>query len=749
MCTRCLFRVGLLLLLVGGVALGQTQDAPTPSAKAQESGPPPSDFDPDVADKFNKALIDLGQPGVVVRIFEVGESMHALPELPEGQLPNAARVYRTVDLDGARADFQPARDQFVTEVTGYIKVSTAGRYVLRLISDDGARLWVNNRLIIDHDGLHGPDPRNGEVDLVAGNNPFHILHFDAGGGERLALMWKVRGKGEGDEAYGIIPAALLRHDPEASLATAPGKKRIIQPLRRGRPGDGAPLVGIHPSYKLMALGLEDDDEELVPILRNLRTSARVGACLAPTRKLIKSVTVGRGLAQLRHVLGREVENPGALAVWMPPGPEASQPSTPCLVRTGTYAKQLLVGDARTGSIWRVCLDGPDLQQGCVFRFSGSESEEIYSLMSEPDGSIVLGEEWLKVPVNVGVPLRALVPTAEPTFEMLAARMLANGLEIEFTQPLDERVGWDTESYLIEQWPFDLDGGASPRRDGTTTPVKSASVSADRRRVFLEIEGFQPPCLVYVRLLPPCLSEGGQLPWSTEAWYTLLQISTDAVGEVLTPPARPARNVLSDEEQAAGWKLLFDGKTTQGWRGYRKESCPPGWQVKDGCLVRMGPGGDIITDEQFDNFELALEWRICAGGNSGIFYRVNEELDWPFFTGPEMQVLDNAEHADGGNPKTSAGSNYGLYAPVRDVTQPVGLFNKVRIVVNGAHVEHWLNDEKIVEYELWSDEWKELIAGSKFTAWPKYGLMKKGHIVLQDHGDQVWYRNIKIRELSGE
>jgi cytochrome c len=323
---------------------------------------------------------------------------------------------------------------------------------------------------------------------------------------------------------------------------------------------------------------------------------------------------------------------------------------------------------------------------------------------------------------------------------------------------------------VEQWPFRMasdeaterrsdEGKQSereaqanahpPRRDGVRYPVKSASVSADRRTVFLEIPDLKESHVVYIRLLPPCYSEDGERPWSTEAWYTLNVIPENRMGEVRTPPPAEPQNFLTADEKAAGWKLLFDGKTTAGWRGYRKDHMPAGWQVKDGCLARVGPGGDIITEGEFDNFELKIEWRICAAGNSGIFYRVNEDFDWPFFTGPEFQVLDNAEHADGRSPLTSAGSNYALHAPVRDVTAPVGFFNQVRIVCDGPHVEHWLNGVKIVEYELWTDDWKELVAGSKFAAWPDYGLMKKGHIVLQDHGDQVWYRNIKIRALGAK
>ena len=156
----------------------------------------------------------------------------------------------------------------------------------------------------------------------------------------------------------------------------------------------------------------------------------------------------------------------------------------------------------------------------------------------------------------------------------------------------------------------------------------------------------------------------------------------------------------------------------------------------------------MTVEQFGNFELRLDWRISEGGNSGIMFRVSPDGKETYETGPEMQVLDNQRHADGKDPLTTAGSCYGLYAPVRDVTRPVGEWNVVVIIARGAHVEYWLNDVQVVKYELWSPEWEALVKASKFGSMPGYGRSKKGHIVLQDHDDQVWYRNIRIRQLQG-
>jgi hypothetical protein len=205
-------------------------------------------------------------------------------------------------------------------------------------------------------------------------------------------------------------------------------------------------------------------------------------------------------------------------------------------------------------------------------------------------------------------------------------------------------------------------------------------------------------------------------------------------------------VLTSEEQAAGWRSLFDGRTTAGWRGYKQREMPRGWQVVDGALTRVADGGDIITVDQYANFELALEWKVAPGGNSGIFYRVVEGPERTYHSGPEMQVLDDAGHADGKARLTSAGSLYGLYAAPAGVVKPAGEWNAVRIVANGAHVEHWLNGVKVVDCELWSPEWGRLVAASKFREWPTYGRARRGHIALQDHGDWVAYRNIKIKVL---
>ena len=205
--------------------------------------------------------------------------------------------------------------------------------------------------------------------------------------------------------------------------------------------------------------------------------------------------------------------------------------------------------------------------------------------------------------------------------------------------------------------------------------------------------------------------------------------------------------LTSAERAEGWRPLFDGRTTEGWRGYKQQTAPAGWQAVDGELTRVDAGGDIITSEQFGDFELALEWKVGPAGNSGVFYRVTEEGDQSYHTGIEMQVLDDSGHIDGQSPLTSAGALYGLYPAERGVVKPAGEWNSARVLVRGNHVEHWLNGQKLVDAEMWSEDWNTRLAASKFTEWPGYARATRGHIGLQDHGDRVSFRNIKVRELQ--
>jgi len=197
-----------------------------------------------------------------------------------------------------------------------------------------------------------------------------------------------------------------------------------------------------------------------------------------------------------------------------------------------------------------------------------------------------------------------------------------------------------------------------------------------------------------------------------------------------------------------WTVLFDGERVTGLRGYKEVGLPNSWEIVDGTLKTIpGYGVDLISVDIYNNFELELEWKVPEGGNSGIFYFATEEGDYIWQSAPEMQVLDDKKHSDGKNTLTSAGALYAMIAPTKSVVNPVGEFNQVRIKVKDNHVEHWLNGNKVVEYEYQSDAMWDLVAKSKFNTMPLFAKASEGHIGIQgDHGE-IWYRNIRIRKLN--
>jgi 3-keto-disaccharide hydrolase len=197
-----------------------------------------------------------------------------------------------------------------------------------------------------------------------------------------------------------------------------------------------------------------------------------------------------------------------------------------------------------------------------------------------------------------------------------------------------------------------------------------------------------------------------------------------------------------------WKSLFDGKSLAAWRTYRSDAAPEKWELADGIMSKDGNASDLVSKEEFGDFELELEWRIGKAGNSGIFYRGTEEYEHIYWSAPEYQLLDDDKASDNKTRLTCAGAAYALYPSPAGHLKPVGDWNTARIVARGAHVEHWLNGVKLVEYELQSPDWEAKVKASKFGAWPNYGRAKRGHIALQgDHEGSLAFRNIRIRELK--
>ncbi len=212
----------------------------------------------------------------------------------------------------------------------------------------------------------------------------------------------------------------------------------------------------------------------------------------------------------------------------------------------------------------------------------------------------------------------------------------------------------------------------------------------------------------------------------------------------------AINTLSDAEKSEGWQLLFDGQSTKGWHAYNKKGALDDWKAENGILTLVSTKKDIdiVTDKEYENFHLKIDWNISEGGNSGVIFNVNEspKYDRDFKTGPEMQVLDNERHADAKIPKHRAGDLYDLIACSTETVKPAGQWNTAEIIKNKDSLEFRLNGTTVVQTKMWDDNWKKMVAASKFKEWKDFGTFKKGVIALQDHGDKVMYRNIKLREL---
>ena len=231
---------------------------------------------------------------------------------------------------------------------------------------------------------------------------------------------------------------------------------------------------------------------------------------------------------------------------------------------------------------------------------------------------------------------------------------------------------------------------------------------------------------------------------------LLTNNHSALLNTITP--KPAANCMIPISGKEGWIPLFDGKTTKGWHTYGKSSVGPRWKIVNGTIMNdpaVKEGGDIVTDAEYENFDLKLEWKISANGNSGIIINIKEDLakyQETYKTGPEIQVLDNAGHPDGKITKHRAGDLYDLIKSSSEPVKPVGEWNAVEIISNKGKLEIFLNGTNVVTTTMWGDNWKHLIAGSKFKDMPDFGTFTKGKIALQDHGNTVWYRNINIKKL---
>jgi len=214
----------------------------------------------------------------------------------------------------------------------------------------------------------------------------------------------------------------------------------------------------------------------------------------------------------------------------------------------------------------------------------------------------------------------------------------------------------------------------------------------------------------------------------------------------------APNTLTDSEKQAGWLLLFDGETTDGWHGYNMLGIPDVWDIEDGCFTVNGEGGgeeqDVITDDIYRNFAFTVEYKLSVGSNSGIIFQVKEDpkYTYPYETGPEFQLIDHESWPDQLEDWQIHGANYAMYPPKAKPYNPAGEWNRLFLVVNGNQVTQMINGVEIVSYEKYSDEWVKLRNSGKWSEYPDYGIVDEGHISLQNHGTKLWFRNIKIKQL---
>lgn len=239
--------------------------------------------------------------------------------------------------------------------------------------------------------------------------------------------------------------------------------------------------------------------------------------------------------------------------------------------------------------------------------------------------------------------------------------------------------------------------------------------------------------------------------------TTEQPKTDSPSTSTNSPAMATDNTLTDAEKADGWQLLFDGNSTNGWHTFNKNTDGSAWKAVDGTLhldpkeIKDGKvvgGGDLMTEGEFENFHLKLEWKVDTGGNSGIIiYSVEDpKYEYSWHTGPELQVLDNERHKDAKITKHRAGDLYDLVSSSPETVKPALEWNTVEIKANKGKLEEWLNGTKVLDVTLWDDNWKKMVEGSKFKIRPDFGKFTKGHIGVQDHGNKIWYRNVKIKSL---
>ncbi|MDH3712071.1 MAG: DUF1080 domain-containing protein, partial [Cyclobacteriaceae bacterium] len=715
-----------------------------------------------------------GAPGLAANLYVKEDHNTEVDEFLEHSQPIQVGVAPALHLV-ERADFGKFNTNILLEFRGFITVEQETNVDFRLISDDGSLLYINGKKIIDNEGFHGPEAKDGEVILKAGPNDIRVVYYQGAGGAALSLQWRPYGA----DNYEVVPGSHFSHDSDQlkeSIPYVPAKD-----LMRSIPGDRQKLQGVHPSFDLsqarpedfqgriggmdflsdgrlvvctwdslgpvyLLKGVDGNDPEAIEVQRiatglaeplglkvvndeiyvlqkqeltklidhdgddiideyrtvcddwkvsanfhefafglayqdgyfyaTLATAINPGGASTqpqiPDRGKIVKISqadgsmeflahglrtpngIGEGVdhqlfiadnqgdwlpsSKIVHVQpeawygSRSVDFEGtaslqetAPVVWLPQDEIGNSPSQPVLLNVGPYRNQMIHGEVTHGGIKRVYVEKVNGQyQGAVFRFTQGLEAGVNRLCWGPEGALYVGGvgssgNWGDGQKWYG--LQRLNYNENITFEMLAVKARSNGIEIEFTEPIEDGRGQSAQEYLIQQWyylPTENYGG--PKMDLQNLTISNVHMSNDRKNVFLEIPGLKSGHLVYVRLHHPFRSATQQSLWTTEAWYTMNQIPENSPG-FENQTSASAHNTLSEAEKAAGWELLFDGRTTKGWRKFKDTAIGSAWKVRNGSLMldnsnkqngSIVGGGDIITDQPYENFELTLEWKVEKG-----------------------------------------------------------------------------------------------------------------------------------------
>lgn len=669
----------------------------------------------------------------------------------------------------APSDFTPRVGGLAWLPDGRLAVATWDRdgSVFALRGWDGPREQVEVRRIAE--GLHEP------LGLVFARGALHVIHkqeitrlVDQDGDDRideyrtLSNDWTTTSNFH-EFGFGLPAVGQWLHFGLSACVMKGGKSCPVQTRDRGRLMRASLATG---EVETLATGFRTPNGIAATPDGAILVTDNQGDWL-PASKLIR-IEPGADYGWRPPGETPDPQRVTSPTLWLPHNEIANSPTQPLVLTRGPYAGQILFGDVYNGGLKRAVLEEvAGRWQGAAFHFSGGLQGPVNRLLELPSGGLVVGEigsrgNW----GELGKPwygLELLRFEDEAAFEPRRVSVSPTGFEVELTRALAEHVLPAAARFRVEDWfyvPSPAYGG--PKHDLRRLAVESVGISRDRRVLSLAVPGLAAGRVVYLRLDPSIRSERDEALWVDEAWYTIHALPTNDAKAAPVP-----LDPLTPEERAAGWELLFDGSSFSGWKNYGAPTdAIEGWRIVAGALEftrdvsfaglvwnHLNPFGrpvlDLMTKERFRDFELTLEWQVEPGGNSGIFYRVPDERErvgWA--RALEMQVLDDARHADGRKEKRRAGDLYDVVAGAQRVVKPAGEWNSVRIRVDGDRVEHWLNGTRIVDIEVGSAEWNEAVAASKHAGTADYGRAREGFILLQDHGDPVRYRNIKLRRLAG-